>query len=117
MTPSTGEVWMADLDPVRGSEQGRRRPVVIFQNPALAQFTSTFLAVPMTTNMRRKGLIGTCLVLKGDGGVTEDSILLAFHARSLDRTRLVRRMGTLKQESIEGVADAILSAFGIDVTP
>ena len=53
--PETGEVWFADLEPVRGSEQGRRRPVVIIQNPALAKFTSTLLAVPLTTMDGPKG--------------------------------------------------------------
>lgn len=80
--PATGEVWLADLDPVRGSEQAGRRTVVIFQNPVVAVFTSTFLAVPTTTNLARRGLTGTCFIPAGDGGLDADSIALAFQART-----------------------------------
>ncbi|MBI2899148.1 MAG: type II toxin-antitoxin system PemK/MazF family toxin [Planctomycetes bacterium] len=108
---------MADLEPVRGSEQGRRRPVVVFQNPALSSYTSTLLAIPLTTNMARKGLIGTCYLHAGDGGLPENSIALAFQARALDRTRLTRRLGKLSDDSIDALAEAVLSAFGIAVAP
>ena len=67
--PVTGEVWLADLEPVRGSEQGRRRPVVVFQHRALAAFTSTYLAIPLSTTLTRKGLIGTCFIAAGEGGL------------------------------------------------
>lgn len=116
-TPGTGEVWIADLEPVRGSEQGRRRPVVIFQNPALTAHTRTFLAIPLTTNMARQGTVGTCFLAAGDGGLPADSIALAFQARALDRTRLVRRLGQLGGESVEAVAEAVLAAFGIRIEP
>jgi mRNA-degrading endonuclease toxin of MazEF toxin-antitoxin module len=42
----TGEVYNADLEPVQGSEQGKTRPVFVFQNPDLARFTSTALCIP-----------------------------------------------------------------------
>jgi len=66
--------------------------------------------------MARKGLVGTCFLAVGDGGLLQDSIALAFQARALDRSRLVKRLGRLRQESIEAVAAAILAAFGIDVS-
>jgi len=114
--PATGEVWMADLEPVRGSEQGRQRPVIIFQNPALARFTSTLLAIPMTSNQARVGVTGTCFLAQGAGGLTVDSVALAFQARAIDRTRLSRRLGKLSAGDIDAVADAILAAFGIQVS-
>jgi len=116
-TPSTGEVWIANLDPVRGSEQGRRRPIVAFQNPALALFISTTLSIPLTSNLGRKGVVGTCFLPAGDGGLPQDSIALCFQTRALDGTRLVRRLGVLSDDSIEALADAILAAFGIVVEP
>ena len=116
-TPVTGDVWIADLEPVRGSEQGRRRPVVIFQNPTLARYTTTFLAVPVTSNLARGGTAGTRFLAAGEGGLEKSSVALAFQSRALDRTRLVRRIGKLTDESIEAVAEAILVAFGISDEP
>jgi len=41
MTPKTGDIFFADLEPVRGSEQGLERPVIVLQNPDLSRFHLT----------------------------------------------------------------------------
>ena len=56
--PATGDIYLANLNPVRGSEQGKARPVVVFQAPELARFTQTFLCIPFTSNLRRAGIPG-----------------------------------------------------------
>ena len=111
--PQTGEVYRAQLEPVRGSEQGKKRPVIVFQNPNLSRFTTTFLCVPMTTNMKRLGLPGACHIRQGEGGLSEEGVALAFQLRALDTSRLEKRYGKLSASAIESVADAILDAFGI----
>ncbi len=35
-----GEIWLANLDPIKGSEQAGTRPVIIFQESTLSQFPS-----------------------------------------------------------------------------
>lgn len=114
--PRTGDIYLADLDPVKGSEQGRKRPVVVFQNPDLDEYTSTFVCVPLTTNLSRGGLPGTCFMKKDDGGLTQDSIALCFQLRAIDKSRLVKRYGAVGVGTLNALADAILSALGIDVT-
>ncbi len=51
-----GEVWLADLDLTQGSEQAGTRPVIIFQNDLISQFSTTIIAIPLTTNQRRAAL-------------------------------------------------------------
>ena len=46
MIAKRGEIWLADLNPTRGSEQAGTRPVVIFQHDVVSQWTTTILAVP-----------------------------------------------------------------------
>ena len=60
MKITRGEIWLADLNPIRGSEQAGIRPVLILQNNAMDQFTSTVLAIPLTTNLRRAALPSMC---------------------------------------------------------
>ncbi len=68
MTMQRGEIWLAELNPTRGSEQAGTRPVLIFQNNSIGRFTNTFLAIPFTSNLRR-GSLPTCVLLhKGEGG-------------------------------------------------
>lgn len=52
MTIKRGEVWLASLDPVQGSEQAGTRPVIIFQENTLSQFTTTVITIPLTSNLR-----------------------------------------------------------------
>jgi len=53
---SRGEIWFANLNPTRGSEQAGIRPVIVFQANALNKFTTTVLAIPLTTNLQRASL-------------------------------------------------------------
>jgi len=68
-----GEVWLADLNPIRGSEQAGTRPVLILQNNSINRFTNTFLAIPLTTNLRRASLPTCVLLSEGEGGLVKDS--------------------------------------------
>ncbi|WP_456332238.1 type II toxin-antitoxin system PemK/MazF family toxin [Fervidibacter sacchari] len=49
-----GEVWLANFDPVKGSEQAGLRPVLIIQVDPLNAFLRTVVIVPFTTNLRWK---------------------------------------------------------------
>jgi len=62
-----GEVWLADLNPTRGSEQAGIRPVVVFQNDSINKFTKTLISIPLTTNLRRSSLPSSVLISKGEG--------------------------------------------------
>jgi mRNA interferase MazF len=109
-----GEVWLANLDPSRGSEQAGMRPVIIFQNDIVSQFSTTTIAIPLTTNQRRASL-PICLPIKqGDGGLLQDSVALCFQIRVLDKTRLTRRLGQLSAETITQLEEVVLVTLGYD---
>lgn len=114
LRPKTGDVYLVNLDPVKGSEQGRERPVIIFQNPDLSNFTTTYLSIPLTSNLSRMTIPGACLIKKGDGGLKQDSVALCFQMRAIDKSRLMKRYGVVNRATIQVLADAILSATGID---
>jgi mRNA interferase MazF len=56
MIAKRGEIWLADLEPTRGSEQAGTRPVIIFQNDMISRFSTTVLTIPLTSNLRRASL-------------------------------------------------------------
>jgi len=74
MTVKRGEIWLANLNPIRGSEQAGTRPVLIFQNDAINRFTTTFLTIPLTTNLRRASLPSCLTIPQGEGGLTQESV-------------------------------------------
>src|SRR5215471_6011775 len=103
MTIKRGEIWLADLDPTRGSEQAGLRPVLIFQNDLVNRFTTTVLAIPFTTTLRRASLPSCVQISKGEGGVIADSVAVCHQLRVLDKTRLLRKLGTVSDETIAAV--------------
>ena len=108
-----GDVYLADLNPVKGSEQEGMRPVVIFQNDVLNPFTRTVVVIPFTTNIRRATLPSCHLVKAGDGGLREDSVALCHQIRVLDGSRLTKRLGTLSTATMEEIARKVVFTLGI----
>ena len=113
MIVKRGEIWLADLNPIRGSEQAGVRPVLIFQNDTISRFTTTVLAIPFTTNLRRASLPSCVRISKDDGGLTNDSVALCHQLRALDQMRLQRKLGTVRQETLSTIENCVLSTMGI----
>jgi mRNA-degrading endonuclease toxin of MazEF toxin-antitoxin module len=87
-----GELWWADLGAHRPMEQTGRRPVVVWQSDALTRALASVLVVPLTTNLDRAHLAGMAVMQATEGGLSHDSVAIAFQIveteRSARRTRL-----------------------------
>jgi mRNA interferase MazF len=107
-----GEVWLADLNPTQGSEQSGIRPVIIFQNDLVSQFSTTTIAIPLTTNQRRAALPICLMIEQGNGGLSQNSVALCYQMRVLDKTRLIRKLGILNPETISQLEGVVLLTLG-----
>jgi mRNA interferase MazF len=117
MTIGRGEIWLAELNPIRGSEQAGRRPVLILQNNSINRFTSTFVAIPLTTNLKRASL-PTCVFLpEGEGGLAKDSVALCHQIRVLDKSRLTRQLGAVGGLKLSAIDSCVLFTLGIAHRP
>ncbi len=83
-----GDVWLADLNPTRGTEPGKTRPVLIVQSQALldADHPST-LIVPLTTHLV-EGAEPLRLRVPAVGDLRQESDLLLDQLRAIDNRRL-----------------------------
>ncbi len=108
-----GEIWLADLNPTRGSEQAGVRPIIIFQSDSLNKFTTTVLAIPLTTNLRRASLPSCVFVPRKEGGLSSDSVALCHQLRVLDKTRLQRKLEKLSQQILSTIEKRMLFTIGI----
>ena len=112
MIVKRGDIWYAELNPTRGSEQAGVRPVMIVQNDIVNRFTTTVLAIPLTTNLRRAALPSCVRVNAGKGGLAADSVLLCHQTRALDRNRLRDRLGEVSEQTLSAVENCLLFTFG-----
>lgn len=106
--PARGEVWVADFDPVRGHEQGRRRPALVFSND---QFNGgpagLVVVVPLTTTERAR-IPMRVRIDPPDGGVRESSWALCEAIRSISTERLIEGpWGTVSARTMATVAHRV----------
>lgn len=102
-----GELWMASLDPIRGSEQAGTRPVLILQADPLNAFLRTAVIVPLTSNLNWARFPFCVQVPADEAGLTTDSVALCHQARAIDKTRLIRRMGEVAPTTLTQVEQAL----------
>ena len=109
-----GEVWLADLNPRRGTEPGKTRPVLIVQAQALldADHPST-LVVPLTTR-----LVDAAEPLRvripATGALKKDSDALIDQVRAIDNRRLVQGpLARLPPRQLDTLADALLEVLDL----
>ena len=96
------DIWYADLNPVRGSEQQGFRPVVIISGNMLNQYLPVVIVCPLTSKIKNyKGNI----VLEPDeeNGLTEPSEIMIFHIHSISKERLVRKIGEITSGELDGL--------------
>ena len=113
MTVKRGEIWMANLNPVQGSEQSGLRPVLIFQNDKINKAISTAIVIPFTSNLRRAALPSCVQVAQGEGGLTLESVALCHQMRVLDETRLQSKLGEVSQQTMSEVEIGVLYTLGV----
>lgn len=114
MTVKRGEIWLANLNPIRGSEQAGVRPVIIFQNDLISSYTTTVLTILLTTNLRRASLPSCVQIFKDeDDGLASDFVALCHQLRVLDKTRLQRKLGIVSQDTLSEIESRVLFTMGI----
>jgi len=94
-----GEIWNANLNLSKGSEQAGFRPVVILSGNLLNQHLNIVIVAPLTTKIKNyKGNP----VLNPDklNGLKKESELLVFHIRSVSKDRLVKKVGSVSKAEI-----------------
>lgn len=105
--PVQGEVWYTDLDPIEGSEQGGRRPVVVISGNTLNHNLPLVIACPLTT--RQKSYPGRVELLPSKrNGLKQPSDVLTFHVRALSQSRLKKRVGTISEADIQQILQNLL---------
>jgi mRNA interferase MazF len=106
-----GDVYLIDLEPVRGSEANKVRPAILVSNDAANRTAQrngrgVVTVVPVTSNVARVHPFQV-LITAGDGGLGVDSKAQAEQVRSIDYGRLRQHLGTVKAETLHRLDGAL----------
>lgn len=109
-----GDIFISDLNPYIGSEQGGKRPVLIIQNNIGNKFGPTVIIAPITEQLKND--LPVHLYLKKEKyDLKEDSVALFEQIRTIDKQRLEGdRIAHLDETDLAEVDKKILASFGIE---
>lgn len=109
-----GDIYYADLSPVVGSEQGGIRPVLIVQNNVGNRFSPTVIAAAITSQQSKANLPTHIRLHADSSGLAKDSVVLLEQVRTIDKKRLKEKMGTVDENSMNEINNAISISFGLN---
>jgi mRNA interferase MazF len=111
--PRRGEVYLVSLDPTVGAEIRKTRPAVVVQNDPANRRSPITIVAAVTSQFEQPLYPTEVLVRAPEGGLTTGSVVLLNQIRSVDKGRLVRRLGLLKAETMKEIDRALLLSLGL----
>ncbi|MEA1974119.1 MAG: type II toxin-antitoxin system PemK/MazF family toxin [Bacillota bacterium] len=106
-----GEVYLADLNPVQGSEQGGIRPVLIIQNDIGNKYSPTVIIAAITAKISKAKLPTHVEIKKEAVGLAKDSVILLEQIRTIDKIRLEDKIGELDSKMM----DIVNTCLGVSI--
>ena len=102
-----GHIWLAQLDPAVGSEIQKTRPCVVISPEDMNAHLRTVIVAPMTTGSRPARL-RIALTFRGQQG-----LIVLDQIRTLDRVRLVKRLGALRAQTLALTLQTLQNMFAM----
>ena len=109
-----GDIFLANLEPAKGSEQGGIRPVLIIQNDISNKHSPVTIISAITSKIFEKEYPTNVFVSKEDSKLDKDSTVLLNQIRTIDSSRLMKKIGLLDNFTMNQVDMAIKISLALD---
>lgn len=106
-------MYLVNFDPTIGAEIKKTRPALIVQNDIANRYSPITIVAAITSRFEAPLYPTEVLIRAPEGGLGTDSAVLVNQIRSIDKRRLVKRVGDLRPETMRRVERAILISFGL----
>ncbi len=111
--PLRGEIYLVSFDPTVGAEIQTTRPALVLQNNVANEHSPITIVAAITSQFDDPLYPTEVLVQSPEGGLTVDSVVLLNQIRSIDKQRLVKRLGKLTDETMALVDQALQISLGL----
>ena len=109
-----GEIVIANLEPVEGSEQGGVRPVLIIQNDTINKYSPMTIIAPITSKIYTKEYPTNVIIKKEDSKLKLDSTILLNQIKIIDKNRITKKIGSVDNFTMNKVDRAIKISLALD---
>ena len=109
-----GDIYLANLNPFKGCEQGGTRPVLVLSNDIGNFFSPLITIAPITSHLKKLDL-PTHVLLKDVRGLTTDSVVCLEQIKGIDKLRVLKYLGKISKEQMEEVEEAAMESLGMPI--
>ena len=109
-----GDIVLVNLDPVIGSEQGKTRPALVIQNDIGNKYSPTTIVAPITSKIFSKEFSTNVQISPQDSGLENESTILLNQIRTLDKSRISKKLGSIKDQIMKKVDLAIKISLNVN---
>ena len=113
MVVKRGDIFYADLSPVKGSEQGGIRPVLIIQNDVGNKYSPTIICAAITSKINKAKLPTHVEIGAQQYALIKDSVILLEQVRTIDKIRLKEKVCHLDCEMMKKVNKCLIISFNL----
>lgn len=113
INPKRGEVWIVNFDPTVGAEIKKTRPALILQNDVANEHSPITIVAAVTSQFDERLYPTEVRIAKGEGGLEQESVALLNQIRSIDKRRLVGKLGRVQDETLCEVEKALKVSIGL----
>jgi mRNA interferase MazF len=114
--PKRGEIYLTTLDPTVGHEIRKTRPAVVIQNDVINEHGFTTMVAPITSTVRVPlSPVHVLIEASETTGLSVSSVAVLAQIRTVDRRRLVKRLGAVDLETLKRIDEAIKIGFSLEL--
>lgn len=109
-----GDIYYADLNPVCGSEQGGKRPVVVIQNNMGNTHSPTLIVAAITTRVDKKRKFPAHYAVRDNSAFEEPSTIMLEQIRTIDKKRVLGYLGKIDAKEMMGVDKVLMLSLALE---
>jgi len=108
-----GDIFLANLEPIIGSEQGGTRPVLILQNDLSNKYSPVTIIASLTSKKFTKEFPTNVFLSREDSKLDKDSTVLLNQIKTIDKSRIIKKISSLNPFLMSKVEMAIKISLGL----
>ena len=110
-----GDIYLANLNPFVGSEQGGTRPVVVLQNNTGNFYCPTVIVAPITSRSDKRLDLPVHYFVKSTRGLNGSAVVLLEQIKTIDKCRIRKYLGKMSQAQIDEISEKLKISLGLYV--
>ncbi len=108
-----GEIYLVEFDPAVGSEIKKTRPAIIVQNDTANRFSPVTIVAAITSTFDEKLYPTEVFIHAGEAGLKQDSIVVLDQIRTIDKTRIIKKIGKVSGFTLKRTDTALKISMGL----